>query len=102
MASDPTKTNDLKKLIQTKLKTLSSNVYFEIADDTAMYPHIVFSFRTINLDDISRQDYILDGCTCPIILALTDTLHYPSLPTKYISVSSFAEVQLEKLVPGEV
>ena len=42
------------------------------------------------------------GCTCPIILALTDTLHYPSLPTKYISVSSFAEVQLEKLVPGEV
>ena len=60
MASDPTKTNDLKKLIQTKLKTLSSNVYFEIADDTAMYPHVVFSFRTINLDDISRQDYILD------------------------------------------
>lgn len=60
MASDPTKTNDLKKLIQTKLKTLSSNVYFEIADDTAMYPHVVFSFRTINLDDLSRQDYILD------------------------------------------
>ena len=58
--SDPTKTNDLKKLIQTKLKTIATNVYYEIADENAMYPHVVYSFRTINLGDISRQDYILD------------------------------------------
>ena len=42
------------------------------------------------------------GWTCPIILALTNTLRYPPPPAKYISVSSFAEVQLETLVPGEV
>lgn len=60
MANDPTKTNALKKLIQTKLKTLTTDVYFETAADNALYPHIVFSFRTINLDDLSRQDYMLD------------------------------------------
>ena len=60
MANDPTKTNDLKKLIQTKLKTIATNAYYEIADENAMYPHVVYSFRTINLGDISRQDYILD------------------------------------------
>ena len=59
MASDPTKTNDLKKLIQTKLKTLTTNVYFEIAADNAVYPHCVFSFNTVDLGDLSRQDYIL-------------------------------------------
>ncbi len=54
------RTNDLKELVQTKLKTITTNVFFEIANDDAMYPHIVFTFRTIDLDDLSRQDYILD------------------------------------------
>lgn len=54
------RTNDLKKLIQTKLKTITTNVFHEIADENALYPHIVFGLRTINLDDLSRQDYILD------------------------------------------
>ena len=60
MANEVTRTNDLKKLIQTKLKTLATNVYFEEADDNALYPHIVFTFRTIDLGDLVRQDYILE------------------------------------------
>ena len=60
MAASDTKTNELRKLIQTKLKTLASKVYYEIADSDAMYPHIVFSFKTVNLDDLWRQDYMLD------------------------------------------
>lgn len=60
MANEVTRTNDLKKLIQTKLKTLATNVYFEEADDNALYPHIVFAFRTIDLGDLARQDYILE------------------------------------------
>ena len=60
MASDPTKTNDLKKLIQTKLKTLTTNVFYEIATDDAMYPHVVFTFNSIDLGDLSRQDYMLN------------------------------------------
>lgn len=53
------RTNDLKKLVQTKLKTLTADVYYELASDQALYPHIVFSFDTVNLDDLSRQDYML-------------------------------------------
>lgn len=53
------RTNDLKKLITTQLKTLVSNVYYEIADDNAMYPHVVYVFKTIDLGDLSRQDYVL-------------------------------------------
>lgn len=53
------RTNDLKELVQTKLKTITTNVFFEIADDEALYPHIVFSFKEIDLDDLSRQDYML-------------------------------------------
>lgn len=60
MANEVTRTNDLKKLIQTKLKTLATNVYFEEAADNALYPHIVFTFRTIDLGDLARQDYILE------------------------------------------
>ena len=53
------RTNDLKKLIQTKLKTVTSLVYHEIADEKALYPHIVFGFDRIDLADLSRQDYVL-------------------------------------------
>ena len=55
-----TRTNALKKMVQTKLKTLTSQVSFEIADDKALYPHIVFDFRRLDLGDLSRQDYILE------------------------------------------
>ena len=55
-----TRTNDLKKLIEEKLKTLTTNVYYEQARDNALYPHIVFSFNEIGLGDLSRQDYTLD------------------------------------------
>lgn len=54
------RTNDLKVLLMTKLKTITNNVYFEQAADDALYPHIVFDFREIDLGDINRQDYVLE------------------------------------------
>ena len=54
------RTNDLKRLVQTKLKTVTAKVYHELADDDAIYPHIVFNFRRIDLGDLARQDYILE------------------------------------------
>lgn len=54
-----TRTNYLKKLIQAQLKTVVENVYYEIASDDALYPHIVFNFERIDLGDLARQDYIL-------------------------------------------
>ncbi len=53
------RTNDLKILVQTQLKTVTANVYHEVADDKTVYPHLVFSFRRIDLNDLSRQDYVL-------------------------------------------
>lgn len=54
------RTNDLQFLVQTKLKTLTANVYHEIANEKKLYPHIVFNFRRIDLGDLWRQDYILE------------------------------------------
>ena len=54
------RTNNLKYLVQSKLKTLTANVYYEIANEKALYPHIVFNFRRIDLGDLWRQDYILE------------------------------------------
>ena len=60
MANNDTRTNELKKLVQTKLKTITTDVYFEQARDNALYPHIVFNFKDIDLGDLSRQDYVLE------------------------------------------
>lgn len=60
MANKVKRTNELKELVQTKLKTLTTKVYFELADEKAMYPHVVFSFGELNLGDLSREDYTLD------------------------------------------
>jgi hypothetical protein len=54
------RTNDLKYLVQSKLETLTANVYHEIANEKKLYPHIVFEFRRIDLNDLWRQDYILE------------------------------------------
>ena len=54
------RTNDLKYLVQSKLETLTANVYHEIANEKKLYPHIVFDFRRIDLNDLWRQDYILE------------------------------------------
>lgn len=88
------RTNDLKKLIQTKLKTLTTNVFFEQATDNAIYPHIVFSFREISLNDLSRQDYTLDidvwdkGTSTTAIDNLADSVedlfHTENLPQKNV------------------
>lgn len=54
------KTNELRKLIKTKLDTVVSSSYYENAPNGALYPHVVFSFRSINLGDFYRDDYMLD------------------------------------------
>lgn len=74
------RTNDLRKLIQTKLSTISNNVYYENAIETAGYPHIVFTLDKINLGDLSREDYTLDidvwdrGSSASVIEELCDEI----------------------------
>lgn len=53
------RTNDLRKLIQSELKKVCNNVYYKVADEDAIYPHIVFKLKSINTGDLSRSDFEL-------------------------------------------
>lgn len=50
------RTNILRQLITKKLKTVCENIYYEIADERNMYPHIVYQFKNINHNDQYRND----------------------------------------------
>lgn len=54
------RSNNLRQLIQSILKQLCDNVYYEQADSGAMYPHIVFDFGKIDNGDLHRHDYLVD------------------------------------------
>ena len=54
------KTNDLRKLIQTKLCSITPLVYYKVADEDALYPHIVHNINRVNQivehrDDVSVE-----------------------------------------------
>ena len=110
MANSTTKTNDLKELVQTKLKTLTTDVYFEQARDNALYPHIVFSFRETNLGDLSRQDYILEidvwdkGTETTAVDALADNvedlLHTKNLPQTNV-LPTFYKIDRKAIVDSD-
>lgn len=53
-------TNELRKLIMSMLKKRCTNVYYRTAEKEAMYPHIVFKFKTINLGITDRKDVMCD------------------------------------------
>lgn len=53
------RTNELRKLINSQLKTLYDEVYYLQANENAMYPHCVFLLESINTGDLSRSDYLL-------------------------------------------
>lgn len=56
------RTNDLRKLIREKLRTVDGvkEVYYEIAQSDALYPHVVFEFSNVDLSDLNRQDYMIE------------------------------------------
>ena len=104
------RTNDLKKLIQEKLKTVTSDVYFQQARDNALYPHIVFNFRDINLGDLSRQDYVLEvdvwdkGTLTTTVDALADDvediLHTENLPQENV-LPTFYKIDRKSIIDSD-
>lgn len=60
------RTNKLRKLVKSilgeskfKAKHGIKEIYYELASDNKMYPHIVFSFDGINTGDLYRHDLSL-------------------------------------------
>lgn len=60
------RTNELRKLIQTQLVGLRTaypdikGVYYREADEKKMYPHLVYDFDGTNLEGSDREDSILN------------------------------------------
>jgi len=54
------KTAELKSLIETKLLTKSSDVYYRSAPDDSAFPYVVHSLRNVNLGDLNRDTAFLD------------------------------------------
>lgn len=54
-------TNELRKVIKTKLNPITPLIYYQLADKDAMYPHIIFSLDSIDMleNDRNRFDYSL-------------------------------------------
>lgn len=52
--------NELRELVKSKLSTICQNVYYFLADDGAMYPHIVFNLSRSSKYDAARDDVTLD------------------------------------------
>ena len=52
------KTNALRKIIQSKINPVVS-CYYQTADEKGNYPHAVYDFENIDLGDLHRDDLIL-------------------------------------------
>ena len=52
--------NKLRKLVKSKLLEVCPNVYYRLADDKNMYPHITFIFGKTRKYDVARNDVTMD------------------------------------------
>lgn len=50
----------LEKLITTKLNTLSGGTYHKRAPNDAAFPYKTYELSRVELQDLSRYDYVLD------------------------------------------
>lgn len=60
MSEEHGKTSTLSALIQSLLLTVCTNVYRDTAPDTVKFPHIVWELASVDLGDLSRDDFFLD------------------------------------------
>jgi len=58
------RTNKLRNLIKTRLDLITEleEVYYKLANTSALFPHAVFNLRSINTmsTDANRKDYVLE------------------------------------------
>ncbi len=60
------RTNDLRQLVKMMLDVSDfkgkhgiKEVYYKIASDSTMFPHLIFTVKSINLGYLDRKDYLI-------------------------------------------
>lgn len=82
------KTNELRKMLKERLSHCCETVYFKLAADNALYPHIVFSFPVTNKLDAARDDTTVDieiwakseFDACEILDSVEESFNVKNLP----------------------
>lgn len=54
-------TNKLKAIVDGILRTTCDRVYHQLADEDALYPHVVYDIRRVEVGDLYRRDYIIEA-----------------------------------------
>lgn len=96
------KTNDLKKLVQTRLKDITPLVYYRKADEDALYPHIVHLIDRVNLIAEHRDDVSLvvdiwtksDSVANELADAVEKSFDRENLPQETILPTFFLETRI--------
>lgn len=94
------KTNELRKMLKERLAQSCPTVYFKLAADDAMYPHIVFSFPVTNKVDSARDDITVDVeiwaknefDACYILDSVEESFNVKNLPQSDYLPTIFVEV----------
>lgn len=98
------KTADLRKLITTKLNTLSGSTYYRYAPDNATFPYKTFEFSTINMgvshrDDIDLVVDVWDNSSTPktaenLADQIEDLFDFKNLPQSTVLPTFFRDVRI--------
>ena len=103
------RTNELRAAIMTKLNSIKteqgiSSIWYQIADENAMYPHIVFDLTSADIGDMTRNDYTLDievftykdmAKAEDIADAIEDLFSYVNAPQVGILPTFYPEIRTE-------
>lgn len=96
---------ELRKIIQSFLRTKHPRVYFEAAKDDALYPYVVYALPN-SMDDLSMERFILevDGWDMPAngdttaletLMSIVDAeLHRKTVMVNGISATLYRENRL--------
>ena len=96
------KTNDLRRLVQARLKDITPLVYYRKADEDALYPHIVHLIDRVNILAEHRDDVSLvvdiwtksDSVANELADAVEKSFDRENLPQETILPTFFLETRI--------
>lgn len=90
------KTIELRKVINSLLKQVEQNTFYENASDNTPFPYVVFNLDSVNFSNIGRDDFIL---TVDIWDRNNDSTTVEILADKIESKLDFKNNPTDKVLP---